>query len=56
MQVIKLIKSSPENIYRKACSASLSQSTEWLISDLCPELLPGSLEGQCLQWLVTSFL
>ena len=51
-----LIKSSPENICLKVCSVGLSQSTEWFIPDLCPELLPGSVEGQCLQWLVTSFL
>jgi len=49
MQELGLIK-SPENIYLKACSASVSQSTERLIPDLHPELLSGSVAGQKLQW------
>ena len=49
MQELGLIK-SPENIYLKACSASVSQSTEGLIPDLHPELLSGSVAGQKLQW------
>ena len=56
MQEFGLIKSSPENICLKACSASFPQSTECLIPDLCPELLSGCVEGQRLQWIVTSFL
>ena len=56
MQELGLIKSSPEKIYLKACSASFSQSTECLIPDLHPEPLPGGAEGQELQrwWLNTS--
>ena len=56
MQEIRLIKSSPENVYLKACSASFSQSTERLLPDLHPELLSGGVEGQRLQWPVTSSL
>ena len=50
MQEFGLIKSSPENIYLKASSASSSQSTECLP----PELLAGDVEGQWLQWLMTN--
>ena len=53
MQEFGLIKSSPENLYLMTCSASFSQSTECLIPDLHPELLPGRVEDQRLQWLVT---
>ena len=56
MQEFGLIKSSPEDIYLKACSASFSQSTECLIPDLHPELLSAGVEGQRLQWLVTYFI
>ena len=42
--------------YLKSCSASFSQSIECLISDLCPELLSGCVEGQQLQWPVASSL
>ena len=38
--------------YLKTCSASFSQSTEWLISDLHSELLSGGIEGWQLQWLI----
>ena len=55
MQKIGLIKTSPENKYLKAYSASFFQSTEGLIPDLCPEL-SGWVEGQRLQWLVISSL
>ena len=53
--IIRFIKSSPENIYLKTYSASFSPSTECLIPDLHPELLPGGVEGQELQhwWLDT---
>ena len=34
--------------YLKACPSSFSQSTEWLISDLHPELLSGGVKGQQL--------
>ena len=44
MQELGLIKSSPEQIYLKACSASVSQSTECLIPDFHPELLSGALK------------
>ena len=48
MQELGLIKSSPEQIYLKACSASFSQSTECLIPDFHPELLSGALKvGSC---------
>ena len=52
MQGIGLINSSPENNYLKAY---FSQNTECLIPDLCPELHSGCVEGQRLQWLVSSF-
>ena len=38
--------------YLKACSASFSQSTEYLIPDLHPKLLSGGVEGQRSQQLV----
>ena len=41
MQEIGLIKSSPENIYLKAYSASFSQTIECFIPDLHLELLSG---------------
>ena len=44
MEDIGLTKSSPENVYLKACSASFSQSTDCLIPDLNPELLSGVLK------------
>ena len=44
MQELELVKSSPEKIYLKACSASFSQSTECLIPDFHPELLSGVLK------------
>lgn len=37
-------KSSSENIYLKACSASFPQSIKCLIPDLHPELLSGYAE------------
>ena len=52
IQKIRLKKSSPENICLKPCSASFSQSTDCLISDLYPEL-SGCVKSQRLQWLVT---
>ena len=52
MQEVGLIR-SPENIYTKAYSVASSQSTECLIPDH-PELLSGCVEGQRMQWLVTS--
>ena len=55
MQEIGLIASS-ENIYLKAYPTSFSQSMENHIHDLHPELLSGCVEGQPLQWLMTSFL
>ena len=56
MQEIGLIASSPENIYLKAYATSFSQSMEYHIPDLHPELLSGCVEGQPLQWQLTSFL
>ena len=46
---IGLIKSAPENIYLKTCPSSFSQSTEYLISALHPELLSQGVENQRLQ-------
>ena len=40
----------------KALFASFYRNTECLILDLCPEFLSGYVEGQWLQWLVTSSL
>ena len=42
MQEFGLIKS--ENFYLKVCSARFSQSTEYLIPDLHPELLSWCVE------------
>ena len=56
MEDIGLTKSSPENVYLKAYSASFSQSTEYFPPDLHSELLSGCVEGQWLQWAVTSSL
>ena len=56
MQEIGLIKPCLENSYLRACSASFSQGIESLIPHFHPELLLGCVEGQQLQWLVTSFL
>ena len=47
MQEFELVK-SPQNMSLKACSASFSQSTEYLIPDLHPEIL-GCPEAQGLQ-------
>ena len=41
-----LVESSSENTYLKASSTSFPQSTECLIPDLYPELLPACVEGQ----------
>ena len=43
-------------VLKKVCSASFSQSTECLIPDLHPEILPGCVEGQWLQWFVTVYV
>ena len=44
MKELGLIKSSPEKIFLKACTASFPQSTECLIPDFHPELLSGELK------------
>ena len=46
------MKSSPENFYLKTFSASFSQSTECLVSDLHPEQFSGVVEGQQGQQLM----
>ena len=44
MKELGLIKSSPEKIFLKACTASFPQSTECLIPDFHSELLSGELK------------
>ena len=44
MLELRLIKSSPGNIYLKTSSSSFSQSTKCLIPDFHPELLSGELK------------
>ena len=56
MEEIGLTKSSPENVYLKACSASFPQSTEYFPPDLHSELLSGCVNGQWLQRAMTSSL
>ena len=43
MKELGLIKSSPEKIFLKACTASFPQSTECLIPDFHPELFSREL-------------
>lgn len=43
---MELIKFSAENMYPRTYSASFSQSTEGLVPDLHPEIIPGGVEGQ----------
>ena len=44
MKELGLIKSSPEKIFLKACTASFPQSTECLLPGFHPELLSGELK------------
>ena len=44
-----LLKSAPENIYLKTCSASFSRTKECLLSDLNSEHPSVGVEGQQLK-------